>query len=411
MLKILPNINWFSSEQNWIKNREKSFFKSIEEVEQFHQIALCKKNLNIQPSSILPQKKEVNSKNIFRSGTTSVSSNREYHYSVPEFDIMNQHHIWKIEKIHNLEEAGNVIWIAASSYDLKKDSIYGPSNYIATGKQNQTYNLMYNQTYNKKDWQHNLNLSLKYNPKFVRTSPSTIEAIYYYLGKDFKFNCPVILSEETLHDNIREMSDSLFTKTIDKMVGWDGCLGWYECNYKTKHIYDEFCYVEQLENDFLAVTDLHNKSMDFTRYLIGDRGKISKKKCNCGISGYYFKEFEGKTIECILSKDKIIPGRFISEKISVLLRLGYEFLGEEIIKFDDVVYRIRQLKNRDIEFVYSSEKEFTECQKSKIKEMLKKLTNCEVFFTKEDFPCFQRKKKNLFIESECVRDFWDNKRI
>ncbi|MEI8270849.1 MAG: hypothetical protein WCG45_05795, partial [bacterium] len=412
MLKIPPKINWFSSEQSWLLNREKTFFKSIEEVDKFHQIALCKKNLRINPSSNLPIKKEIDCKSIFRSGTTSISSNREYHYSMPEFDIMNQHHIWKIEKLHNLEKEGNVIWIAASSYDLKKDSIYGPSNYIATGKQNNTYNLMYNQNYEKKDWEHNLNLALSYKPKFVRTSPSTIEAIYYHLGKNFKFDCPVILSEETLHSNVRRMSDEIFTKTIDKMVGWDGCLGWYECEHKTKHIYDEFCYVEQLEDDVLAVTDLHNRTMEFTRYLIGDRGKLNKKKCECGISGNYFEEFQGKTIECLFSNNTIIPGRYISEKISILFRLGYEFQGEEKISFDDyIIYRIRQLKNTDIEFVYSARNEFKEDQKLKIKNMLEKLTNCKIFFTKEDFPCFQRKKKNLFIESECARDFWNNKRI
>jgi hypothetical protein len=406
MLKIKHN--WFSSESAWISNRKRTFFESLDAVEQFHKTMLIgRSSFSREPTGCLPIVNEtVPAKRLFRSGTTSIVSNREYRYSQPEFDLLNRHHIWKIEHLYGLEEPGNVIWIAAADYELKRpDHIFGPEYYIATGQQNSTYNLLYNHHFSKDDWRFNLELAKGYKPKFVRSSPSTIEAMYYYAG-EFRFDCPLILSEETLHENVRQIAQKMFSVVIDKMVGWDGCLGWYECPYGTKHIYDEFCYVEELEDEVLAVTDLHNRAMIFNRYLIGDRGRLGKKRCECGIAGNYLHDFGGKTIESLYANGKLISGRFLSEKLSVLFRLGFEFTGDEQVPFDPkMVYRIRQSEDLNIEFIYSSQESLSFFQKEKISKMLQRLVPMPVVFVRESFPCFDKKKKNLFIESDYVKKF------
>lgn len=163
------------------------------------------------------------------------------------------------------------------------------------------------------------------------------------------------------------MAEEIFTKVIDKCMCWDGGLGWFECAYQTKHIYDEFCLIEELEEQTLAVTDLQNLSTPFFRYLNGDKGSIGQIDCPCGLSGNYFKEFYGKVIEAIYinEKESPLPGRYISEKLSGFFRLGsdYNYFKDnaliendlspfkETIEFPKkIVYRIKQTEELEINF-------------------------------------------------------------
>lgn len=435
MIKHYPQ--YFSSESQWLENRNKTFFKSLQDVRRYQEWRLnfLSAHYKVDVHSARPLMQvpdlvyEDGSVERFRSGTTSVVADRSYHYSAIESFYVEQHHIWKIEKSHSLQQPGTVIWICSKDYDLIGGSqvkrIFGPKKYDSLGK-NTVYELFYNQNFGRDEWKYNLDLmKTDFQVKYVRTSPSVIETMYYYFGDSLKFDFPVMLSEETLNPDVRKMADSMFNGVIDKMMCWDGCLGWFECPHGTKHIYDEFCFVEELEDGILASTDLNNLASPFIRYISGDRGSVGQIDCKCGISGNYFKSFEGKVIEALYVENdggKLIPGRFVSEKLSVLLRTGQEFSHEaHAVEFDPgLVYKLRQRTNLDIEFIYSARVPLASHHQEKIVALLEKIVwrskNCKavsfvrvepsVFFEKET-----RRTKSLFIESDYVRDMWKQKRI
>lgn len=417
--------NFFSDEKIWLKNRDKTFFKSIEEAEEYQKNRLYFLGFDSKkkPFSKIPAlNKNVENITMRRSGTTSVSSNREYSYSIPEYGLVEQHHIWKLEKSNNLSEPGDVVWICSIDEKSIIPKLYGPVNSLNLGKHNNCYVAYHNNVFGKLEWRQILKLIKNLNPKFVRTSPSTIQIIYYLFQKEFYFDCPVILSEETLHDHTKEMAKLIFKDVIDKMVSWDGCLGWFECQFKTKHIYDEFCYVEQLPDKTLISTDLNNRAMNFHKYMNGDKGVIEKKVCECGLAGTYFKEFNGKTIESLyVGNDikEIISGRFISERLSMLIRTGSEFGdsrkgdSRKVLFPENFIYRIKQKIDLEIDFIYSSEKELDLDLVLAIKNMLNRIIwnnrNCrKINFIREDFEKFQakenRRSKSLFIESDFLKN-------
>jgi hypothetical protein len=372
-------ISYFSSYDSWMKNRDKTFFKELDQVHKYQKnrlnyiLRFHGVNKEIEHhTNIFPLKKNISYATLLRSGTTSVTSNREYYYSQPQQQIIEQHHIWKIQKSHQMLRPGNVVWISLSPRrdSTNKFKLSGPKKYSSVGLENNVYELFFDQKFNKKEWQLSLELLKDMDIKFIRASPSIIETIYYFLGDSIKFNCAFMSSEETLNDSVKKIAESMFSKVIDKMVCWDGCLGWFECPHKVKHIYDEFSIVQELENEVLSVTDLNNLACPFVNYINGDRGVIGQIQCDCGIVGNYFKSFEGKIIESIYvnedNLERYVPGRLISEKLSGFFRLGknYDING---IDFDkNFTYRIRQRANLEIDFYYDSNKDLTQEQKERI---------------------------------------------
>lgn len=438
--------DYFSSEENWIKKREKTIFKSLEEVEKYQKkrINYLKKyykindQINEYTDKIQSNIKKNNCLKMLRSGTTSLNEDRTYYYSMPEQTIMDKHHFWKIEKTHNILEPGDVIWIKPADPNLpdesgkvlgnpKKNRIYGPKKRFSLGENN-VYELSFNAKFKKDHWMYNLNLAKELNPKLVRTSPSVVQTIYSYFGDEYNFNCPVVLSEESLHQEVRDMAEQMFSKVIDKCMCWDGGLGWFECPHKTKHIYDEFCLVEELEHGVLASTDLQNLSNLFFKYLNGDQGNIRKINCECGLSGNCFEFFQGKIIEAIFIENEApIPGRYISEKLSGFFRLGknYNLIGDNAFIDNDLskittpmqfpekfVYRIKQQKNLEINFYYNCLGTLSEEHKKSTDDFLKTIIwqnkNCKKINFIRDENLFDKKfkrSKSLFIESDFIKDY------
>lgn len=444
--------NFFSSKEKWIKNREKTFFKTLEEVEiyQEHRVKFLenyyKINIkNTKTTNAIPNVKSgfKNFIKMNRSGTTSNNNERTFYYSLPEQSIMDTHHFWKIEKSHNLTMPGDIFWICATDYNIPDDSgkilgnpkkarIFGPKKYFNVGEENDTYEFLYSSRFTKEHWRYNLDLiSKRKNIKFIRTSPSVIQTMFYFFKDAYKFNCPVILSEETLQEDVRKIAEGMFEKVIDKCVSWDGCLAWFECPYKTKHIYDEFCIVKETKNKILSVTDLQNLACPFVNYINGDMGSLGKKVCKCGIAGNYLKEFEGKIIESIyINDEKYLPGRYIHEKLSQFFRIQeYDFSKDNAfkeitfeetkneIKFPDkIIYKIKQREDLEIDFFYECEDCLNNLQQKKIEQFLKVIIwqnkNCKkINFIKINNINSKdhKRQKSLSIESDYVRNIIKNK--
>jgi hypothetical protein len=455
MIKINDqhDTSYFSSNKIWLRKRNKTFFKTLEQVEMYQQqrFQFLENYYNLSIKNTPHTNKIPNLKYGFdhfvtmtRSGTTSNNNERNYYYSSPEQSVMDEHHIWKIEKSHDLLHPGDIIWISAKDYNIpddsgrilgnpKKNRLFGPTKYANIGPQNNVYELFYNAKFKKEHWEHNLNIILEKKIKFLRASPSVIETIYYHFKDQYKFNFPVILSEETLQESVRLMAERMFSKVIDKCVSWDGCLGWFECPYKTKHIYDEFCKIEQLKNNVLSVTDLHNLACPFFNYINGDKGSIGKINCECGIAGNYFKTFEGKIIESVyITDDVYLPGRYLHEKLSQFFRVAdYDFKKDNAYKEietyvdqrgvnfpEQFVYKIKQKENLEIEFLYNCDDTLNSLQIEKIMQFLNVILwqnkNCKkINFIKNPEICLktQKREKYLSIESDYIKNIVNKKNL
>lgn len=394
---MMNSFQIFDSQSQWLSYRHKTLFESKEQLDSYQKIRLkyMEKVHQIQlketnSSHLLPKKINKNQKlmSMVRSGTMSLKSEeRRYYWPMNIWANMESHHMWKIERSHKIEEPGNIVWIASTPFPfLNKNetinrnppisdhplcSICGPVCCMPLGYHNKTYFFRYNcnERYDQKAWEYNINLALSLKPKLIRCSPSTIEIINHYF-KD-KFDCPALSSEETLMPHIKSMADSMFTKVIDKMMCWDGGLGWWECHHGRKHVYDEFCLLETI-NDNLVTTDLNNEAMPFFRYHCGDQGILKQGMCSCGLYGNYFEEFQGKSIEGVLVDDRLISGINISESLSAFLRGGTMVMERQFESFPplDMRYRIIQKVDQSIHFSYWSEEEMTELQKELLQKVL-----------------------------------------
>jgi len=393
-------LDLFASWENWLKNRSITLFRNESDLNRYQELRLTRilkihnselgKRLNhipklrdLEPSQYLE---------LFTSGTTSLRlEDRKYCYSLPQQPIMEDHHIWKIEQSHGMTEPGKVLYFSHSSepfvsngvhhlygdHPITNDrfcSIFGPSQYLPVGGHNETYHFFYNveKRFSQYIWDLNLERALALNPKFVRCSPSILEVVHQ-AAPNLKFNCPVILSEETLSERVREIANKMFTKAIDKMICWDGGMSWFECCHGRKHIYDEFCYLEEVDGRLVS-TDLNNEAMPFIRYYNNDNGLIEKGMCSCGLYGNYFTKFFGKQVEAIYVDNRAVSGRFISEFLACFLRGGRFVNKLELNKNpfgnERMSYRIHQAEDQSIEFIYLMDEEMSDEQKTELVRVL-----------------------------------------
>jgi len=441
----LSNNYIFSSFKSWEKKRERTIFKSLEDVINYQnkKISFIKKHHenngleNFEYTNKVPNL-NVDYKEFFkmtRSGTTSLNSDRSYFYSLNQ-KILDAHHFWKIERLNNIEKPGNVVWIAATDYGQADQSGFilgSPSKnriklidqkYYNVGFENKVYELLYDYRFSKDHWRYNLEIIKNMDVKFLRTSPSVIQTLYYYFKDEYFFDFPVVLSEETLHDEVRTMAEFMFSKVIDKCVAWDGCLGWFECCCGTKHIYDEFCRIKQLDHNVLAVTDLNNFACPFFNYINGDKGVVGTIDCDCGLSGYYFKSFEGKIVESIyIDENKFLPGRYVYEKLSKLFKGDYSssndfaLLENSITNFEetfpaDFVFKILQKENLQIDFTYFCKGDLSSSQIEFIRNYLNIIlwrnSNCKKINFIKEFEIFKknnRRDKVLMVRSDYLSRF------
>lgn len=389
----------FASNWNWYTQRDITFFRNKNQLQRYQNIQLNRilryhnKELNIplnhRPNQVvLPSKKVVE---LYSSGTSSpLLDDRRYFYSLPQQSLMEDHHIWKIEKLYGITNPGKVLYFSHSSEPYVSNglknrfgqpaidngpfcSIFGPVRYWPVGSHNETYHFFYNvgERFTQHEWDLNIDRALKLNPKFVRCSPSILETIYRYAP--VRFNCPIILSEETLTNRVREIANQMFPVVIDKMVCWDGGLSWFECPAGRKHVYDEFCYLEKI-NGKLVSTDLNNEAMAFIRYCNNDNGEIDQGLCDCGLYGNYFIQFYGKEIEAIYVDGEIVSGRFISEFLLCFLRGSLYINKMELTSNpfgnDKIIYRLHQKEDQSIEFSYLMDRDMTKEQEDTLIKVL-----------------------------------------
>lgn len=116
----------------------------------------------------------------------------------------------------------------------------------------------------------------------------------------------VVVSSETLQPAWRRDIERAFRAPVLDQYGCnDGGLMSQACSQGRFHIAETLSVVEVLSPDGMplpageegdvAVTNLHQRSMPFIRYRIGDRAALGEGPCPCGVTGPTFARFAGRT--------------------------------------------------------------------------------------------------------------------
>ena len=207
----------------------------------------------------------------------------------------------------------------------------------------------------------------RYRPEYLYGYASALEAFAnMMIKKNLKLSISlkaVVSTAETLHPHQRESIEKAFAcKTVNEYGARDAGILAYECKAGNMHITAENAYLEVVdkstgsnmpegETGELLVTDLNNFAMPRLRYMLGDRGSISHRKCSCDINLPLLERIDGREDDMLVSGD----GTFVHGHIfNHLARLSMKMAKFQIVQHsrEDATLKLVPEKNaseKDIE--------------------------------------------------------------
>lgn len=231
-----------------------------------------------------------------------------------------------------------------------------------------------------------------WEPKYMHFLPSAVYLFAKYLNEN---NLNIKLykafsASEMLHDfQKKEIEQAFDCKVVDHYGHIEpGIYVSGQCNNDHYHIYTNDVIAEVTADGSLLETSLHNKSMPFVRYKVGDLVDGIHYGCSCGIKTPYFKKINGRESSIIYSAD----GRVISS-------IGFDqiFRGNNIR-----LGQIIQNKKGLIILNLVIEKEFSETDKInvifKLQDRVGIDTKIEINYL-DDIPKEKSGKYNLVISN------------
>lgn len=185
-----------------------------------------------------------------------------------------------------------------------------------------------------------------YEPKWVLMPPSVALLFADYIGNSKAKEIPslkcVELTGEWVTDKQRRQIENAFRcKTVNIYGSYEMNAIAYECPEGHLHLLEDNVYAEIMnggkvlpdgEEGDIVLTSLHNTSMPFVRYSLGDKGKISTKKCSCGLPGRILKLTKAKKNDMIrVDQDiDIPPYEFTYAFQRVMGSMGVEILQYQV---------------------------------------------------------------------------------
>jgi phenylacetate-CoA ligase len=178
----------------------------------------------------------------------------------------------------------------------------------------------------------------RYKPDFIRGyAGSLFELCRFIESKNVKIYKPriIVSSAETLTNEMREKIESVFGTKVYNFYGSRETASLAgECKCSLMHMFEFNNYIEVLDNDNqpvqenqdgrIVVTNLHNYSMPFIRYEIGDMGLLGSTRCKCGSVLPTLKRVDGRIEEQFYKRDgNIVIGYFFVHLMGVVLNKGY----------------------------------------------------------------------------------------
>lgn len=145
----------------------------------------------------------------------------------------------------------------------------------------------------------------------------------------------VILQGELLHPKVKKFIKRKLKVPVANVYATQefGFIAW-SCKHDKMHINSESVIVEEIDGEFV-ITNLNNYVFPLIRYKVGDKGKLTSKRCKCGRVLPCLKiKGRKKDIELLGNPQKII---------GILLDINPYFAGFK-------------LKGKEIKYVYFSKK-------------------------------------------------------
>lgn len=398
---LLPGDAVFSSRGWWLRNRENLVFRSTGQMEDYQRrrlrylLAAHRIDRMGHPIQEIPPPKFV--EDTFKLSTSGTSSavQRPYYYPERFYQLIEDHHVWRIEREYGLTQPGVVVDLFYNpafvitekglyqsdpftrevqydkplAWDEPENTLYGPMFRWAVGSHNKFYQFSYHRYTSVETWVLALQRARELCPKFMIMSPSQVQTVWNKTAGQVPFDCPLITTRETLTSWTRDLALRMFPVVIDKMRCWDGGLSFYQCPQGRLHVYDELCLVEEIEGRLVS-TDFFNYCHPFVRYANHDTGELDRGLCGCGVYGNYFTKFTGRVQEAVLIGEDIIPGAVFQQEIGKFLTWGnfvsgyfedqfYSLYPRGVLEGVEVCWQLRQDTAGSLEFVYDSRPSMT----------------------------------------------------
>lgn len=226
-----------------------------------------------------------------------------------------------------------ILW--GSPRDIFKGNV-GLKAKISNWLENTTFLNSFRMT--KEDMQGYIKIINTHKPDLIRGyAGSLYELCKYAEEAGLSIYAPKILvsSAETLLDKMREKIETVFrTKIYDFYGSRETASLAGECQCGLMHIFTFNNYIEILDDHNqpvkegemgkVVVTNLHNYSMPFIRYEIGDAAVLGSKKCKCGNMLPTLEKVAGRVEEQFVREDGgIVIGYFFVHLLGVVRNKGH----------------------------------------------------------------------------------------
>jgi phenylacetate-CoA ligase len=181
----------------------------------------------------------------------------------------------------------------------------------------------------------------RFKPKVIWAYLGGVYAIADYANRnDLELHSPtaVAVGATTLYPHMEEAIEKAFHSCVINYYG-SREMGAVACQCKEKaglHITSHSHRVETIdkncksvfeEDGNIVVTSLTNYAMPFIRYWIGDRGRLTDKKCPCGRGFPLLESVSGRSLETFINS----KGEYVSP-VSLISTIGYTFLDPGFVK-------------------------------------------------------------------------------
>ena len=209
-----------------------------------------------------------------------------------------------------------------------------------------------------------------YKPDLIRGyAGSLFELCRYAERKNLIIHTPKILisAAETLEDEMRDKIEAVFgTKLYNSYGSREVSYIAGECKKGLMHVFTFWNHVELLDKNNqplkkdkegkVIVTNLHNYSMPFIRYNIGDFAIIGPKRCKCGNILPTLKKVTGRITDHFIKRDgTIIPAEFFIHLIGVVYNRDsikkFQVIQEEYNKLKILVVPDKFLTKKEREYI------------------------------------------------------------
>lgn len=244
----------------------------------------------------------------------------------------------------------------------------------------------------------------RFQPDLIEGYPSAIQLLAMYI-LDHNVNCifprAIRTSSETLLDSQRSVIEEAFRC---KVYDWYGQSEYVvsagQCSEGNYHIVESGIIElirdgEQVGEDEVGEivgTGLYNYSMPFIRYRIGDVGKYSEEKCNCGRGLPIIRSLEGRVSDTIITPN----GKLLSA--TSFLNYWKHRISPHTPNVDYV--HIIQKSKRKLLIEMVKKKHYSEEETQTILRELRALLGSEVEIEFKDLDSIPIGRKWRFAESE-----------